>query len=152
LDEFSFQLKGELTSRKNADAVRPEVRVLDRIRAGQTTDFDLGLLELGTVDLVELTIPGLSAMGLQNPSAGSLSKSKSERAAYRDAPYLRRRYCKGPARRFFYRGSLMSRSPCLPFLSSPCGVPFRLSIIVPCSAHRFLGLLALEASIALPTA
>jgi hypothetical protein len=86
LDEFSFQLKGEPTSREDADAVRLEVRVLDRIRAGQTVDFDLGLLGLGTVDLVKLTIPGLSAMGLQNPSTGSLPKSKSERAACREAP------------------------------------------------------------------
>jgi hypothetical protein len=68
LDEFSFQLKGELTSRENADAVRLEVRVLDRIRAGQTIDFDLGLPGPGTVDLVELTIPGFSAMGLRIPA------------------------------------------------------------------------------------
>jgi hypothetical protein len=68
MDEFSFQLKGEPTNRENADAVCLEVRVLDRMRAGQTIDFDLGLPGSGTDDLVELTIPGLSAMGLRIPA------------------------------------------------------------------------------------
>jgi hypothetical protein len=67
-DEFSFQLKGKPLTMDNADAVRLELGVLYRTRAWQTIDVDLGPAGSGTVDFVEPTIPGLSAMGLRTPS------------------------------------------------------------------------------------
>jgi hypothetical protein len=67
-DDFNFQLKGKPLTMDNADAVRLELGVLYRTRAWQTIDVDLGPAGSDTVDFVEPTIPGLSAMGLRIPS------------------------------------------------------------------------------------
>jgi hypothetical protein len=62
-DDFSFRLKGKPLNMEKVDAVRLELAIQHRTRAWQTIDVDLGRAGAGTVDLVEPTIRGLSAMG-----------------------------------------------------------------------------------------
>jgi predicted nucleotidyltransferase component of viral defense system len=67
-DEFTFQLKGKPLSMNKVDTVRLEIAVRHRTRAWQTIEVDLGSSGIGTVDLVEPTIRGLTEMGLRVPS------------------------------------------------------------------------------------
>jgi hypothetical protein len=68
LNFFFIGRKEKPLNMEKVDAVRLEFAIQYRTRAWQTIEVDSGPAGVGTVDFVEPTIRGLSALGLRTPS------------------------------------------------------------------------------------